>query len=172
MLRIVSKHCVFLHVVLSNHCKYQCFWLVCFGSWKSYKWRKHCFLRYIFFTFLVDKASQQKQCFLRIHLNTVNSGVLDESCPWYCKNIVNTSGFSSKGTNMPLCKYKVFGCFGHKIFDREQQQQQKKTCAYVSVRCLCLWPRRDIAQSIVCILCASKKVSKACRKFKMKGCRR
>ena len=31
-----------------------------------------------------------------------NCGVLDDNCPWCCKNILNTSGFASKGTNMVL----------------------------------------------------------------------
>ena len=33
--KIARKHRVFLHAVLPKHCKYQCFWLVCFETWKQ-----------------------------------------------------------------------------------------------------------------------------------------
>ena len=49
--------------------------------------------------------------------------------------------------------------------DNNNNNNNKNVC-YVS--CLCLWPKRDIAQNTVC----SKKISKACGKCKMKGRRR
>ena len=63
----------FLHVVLSKHCKYRCFWLVCFENWK---W-KHEENRGICGTFKTPcwKTSQNTVFSTRSLKNTVNSDV-------------------------------------------------------------------------------------------------
>ena len=64
----------------------------------------------IHFKLLVEKPSRKTMFSTHLLKNTVNSGVLDEFCPWCCNNIVDARVFSSKGTKLPNTTFlDVFG---------------------------------------------------------------
>ena len=67
------QNIVFFRVVLSKHCKYHCFWLVCFENWtwKHEENRGIC----VHLKPLVEKTSQNTVFSTRSLKNTVNSDV-------------------------------------------------------------------------------------------------
>ena len=107
MRKIVPKHRFFLHVVLSKHCKYHCFW---FALRTGSENMKKTVVFAVHLKPLVEKTSQNTVFSTRLLKNTVNSDVFGRFSSLTLQNRRKYQCFFFyKHKNR--AKYSVFGRF-------------------------------------------------------------